>query len=1232
MSIINPFSQGVEIARYVGAMYGLVLDDATVTSIENTANTSANGSLAPLANSAYATDFGTATPASVATTVASNLGLTGTLLTQAEAYIQAQLNAAAPGTQGQTMLSMLNMFGGLTGDPVWGVAATAWENKVSAAVSYGQNPTDYSNGSIAAFPSTGVGSTFTLTTGLSSGPSFGAVAGNATFNAPQVGNLNTFNSGDVLTATGTGNVLNADLVNPGIAILATTTNIQTINITSEQTATTSGNNNPNNSFTGTQINGLNMSGVTNWGDINSRDDVAIENIQLPTAGSITDNVTFTMRNTQPGGVGGSGPNFSAYFDPQSLVRANAQNTGTVTVEIGGTAPAGSFNAAAPLLNQPYAGVAINRAGTIIDLFFSAADLAALKAGGTQAQFQTALSDAVAAYNTAHGTNMVVTTNTNAYAFTSTDGQARTANTYTISEAGVVIGAGPGIADATGNTSPGWLAAGVLPATNAFTATIGGTASSVNTLITSEIILDNVGQGGMPQDPQYSGSTEGPSGNVVIGSMATSGGVQQFNVDVQRGSWINSLDSTNNELQVVNITSDATLSPATGQYLFIGAENGPAAGNMTGYQYQYNFVQTNGLTDVKTINAAAFNGSLMIGETIDTQAYAKYLATATSPVNFSITLGDNTAGVTIPHSGNSFNSVNLSIDPTVLASGNFVETINGGTGNDYIYVTASSLATDNTGWAVSQSNLGNVTINAGQGNNMVDVYGSVTAAISGGTGNDTYYVDNSGAKSVWVSNAGVPGTTTNITAPTAAVNTAGTPATAAIAQTDTVTWTSAVIAGSETIDGITATLTGATSAAAIAAAVAAGNGTTGGITVSGEGGANGWTSGAASGSTTLLTYGTAGGPVIAAAAGSTGVGNSAPTEVLVQPPVNAIAAATQVDIVTWAGFNAFAGTEVQSIGGVTVTDTTGAAFTATQVAAAAAGTVTAGLTVTNSGTWAVSAPLAGATTFTANATDASVSIGTGTASETHTSTNTTVSMDVYGNYTTSAAQLGATPHTFTGINETVTVRYDGYSVTQAIVPAAGTGSTTYTTADINNAILKAVNGNSVLDQVLHVTEASSGTSLIFNSLVDGGQSTPTITFAAPTAALTAAQIAAGDAYTGVASGTYTAAQAAADVVALANESGVLGANGAGMAVIAPSAVITTAAAALVAQVDTVTWGALGAGGVETINGITVSTSGAASSTQIAADVASGNGFYAGITVAGEGGPTGWGLGVASGSTT
>ena len=1208
-----------------------------------------------------------------------------------------------------------------------------------------------------------------LTTGLDTGTAFAATHAGTTFTANIVDNLNTFQSGDALVGTGAGNVLNADLGNSAnFAILASTTGIQTINITAEANATGYGTSTNNLDGLPVQINALREAGVTNWGDVQSRADVVIENIQLPNGNAssdVTSAVTFTMRDTQPGVINGSGasgnastsgPSLRAYFDPQALKKTGASSTTTVTLGAGDSAAnvtAAAF-AAAPLTDLPYTGFSVLRDGVAININFSAQDVANLQgktvtlngvtaspaAGstpGTQADLTTAINDALTAYNTANGTNLVVASQAAGYSFFSADGVPRAVASYTVSEANHTL---------TVPTSNGWTAANGLPAVTASAAEIiPGTTNTVNHLITSNLILDNVGQGGFPQEQNYSGSTEGSGGDVIIGSMATSGGVQQFNVDVQRTSWIHSLQTTNDTLQVVNIVSDATASPTTGgQGLAIGAEMTTGSGAMYDWTVPGTLVATNGLTNVQTIDATGFNGSLSIGESINSTAFAKYLQNANAIVDFSIHLGNQSNGVVIPipatsgsaagggssgidflYAGAALNTVNLAIDPTIAASGNFRDTITGGTANDFVNLFEGSTSGQGqgpaaqNGWVAQTTQLKNVIVNVGDGNNVVEFNGSGAAQITGNAGNDTYYIDNTGGsgfsgsgggssavKAAWVSNADVSATF-HVTAPTAVESIIGTPG---IAGQSEVSWVNIqATAATVTIEdiavnaptpntsagldlqGVEVVYTqGATAAALATTTIAADVATvykdyvlnhavnTGPIpsqhndnSVSTFGGGTiTWTNAAGgavlandgtdvmteslalpNGNTLDIRIGneynitqsaqesitaldnftrTVVGPTTWSLSGGQAAGAPVALTSGFQPSlfgtqVAGSPLATEQQTVTWHNLSGTGATE--SIGGITVALTPDTAFnavSAAQVAAAVAvgnGTYTTptggklvvsgvetvfpgtawsdvapnpypaiahasgavaignGITITNNGLTAAndltaaqvqavvaSGGVAGTNGVVVNfsgqtpaelAANAATVLTYGTPNVVYTgvdpllgsATNgtlpnntldTTISLDSYGNLTTSAAQGGAAFHTFTGSGETLTVTYEGVSSTVTITPSSANTAATYTSTDVNNAILNAVNHDATLNKLLHATQGSASESVIINSLIDGvhttaNTGTPTLTFS---------HLATSGVVTGTASGSYTATMAVADNLALSQYSTVTQAVGDG----------------------------------------------------------------------------------------
>lgn len=684
------------------------------------------------------------------------------------------------------------------------VSLLAATNSVDASIS----------NAVAAHTAGTTGATVTLTTGLDK---LTSAAGNAVFTANIVDNTNTFQSGDTLTATGAGNTLNADLGNSAnFAILATTNGIQTVNITAEaqaySTVVMAGTNN----LTGlpVQINALRMGNVTNWGDVQSRADVVIENIQLPNSNvssDVTNAVTFTMRDTQPGNINGVdgtndngsrvnavsvGPSFRAYFDPQALKSANTSASSTVDVGLINSGP--TYKSAAPLNTSNYTGFTLKvstggAAAAPANFQFSAADIAAIKASTlatNQAAVATAVNDAIDAYNLANNTKYTHTAGPVVPIFNSIDGSVEQIQTTTIGLAGSTVAVGSFNRALTNDQDPTAFIGNYMNPTP-----IPGSTA----LITSNIIVDNVGQGGSPQFYNYSGSTEGAGGDIIIGSMATSGGVQQFNIDVQRTSWNNSVQTTNNVLQVVNIVSDAVVVPAKyttltggGQAYAIGAEIVPRSGDMIDYAMPGELVGTNGLRDVQTINATGFFGSLEIGETLDYAGFVRYLQGSNAIVPFSITLGDNTNGIVTPGHGTAYNSVNLAIDAAVVASGNFKETITGGAGDSVVNLSVlpqngSGGLAGNNKWVDSTTSLQNVVVNVLSGNNTVKFNGAGAAQIHGGAGADAYYVDNTGGagsnsflggpanllKAVFVANA-VANTNITTAVPTAIENSFGTP--------------------------------------------------------------------------------------------------------------------------------------------------------------------------------------------------------------------------------------------------------------------------------------------------------------------------------------------------------------------------------------------------------------------------------------------------------------------------
>lgn len=164
-------TNALKVQAFAGALFGVQVGTTTMAQV-NADITS--GGFTNTLNSYYASSFGSATTASVAATVAANLGLTGSALTAGTAYVEAQLNAAAPGSRGAVISNILDLFAGLASDATFGAAATAWNAKVNTANAY----TGAAN--VAIGTEVVANSVFALTAGVDS---FTGGAGNDNFSA-----------------------------------------------------------------------------------------------------------------------------------------------------------------------------------------------------------------------------------------------------------------------------------------------------------------------------------------------------------------------------------------------------------------------------------------------------------------------------------------------------------------------------------------------------------------------------------------------------------------------------------------------------------------------------------------------------------------------------------------------------------------------------------------------------------------------------------------------------------------------------------------------------------------------------------------------------------------------------------------------------------------------------------------------------------------------------------------
>ena len=283
---------------------------------------------------------------------------------------------------------------------------------------------------------------------------------------------------------------------------------------------------------------------------------------------------------------------------------------------------------------------------------------------------------------------------------------------------------------------------------------------------------------------------GDGGNLIIGSMnknssndfngvttntATKSGIEQFNIsvngDATKATSLASLQSTNNNLRVVNAKTDATLTGTSFAALKIGNArtgeevNGVRSADSIGLKVSDAPTVKNAtaLKDVQTFDASGLKGDLTLFAGLTPQVVAKYMNLTDSPAAAGV---DNVAFTYTGGTGNDY--INLFLDKANLAAAgtttreDFGLTINGGAGNDQIVVeigdgiavTASVPAGGANvlaNWYQNSKINANLAINGGTGDDVIRNMGAGDYVINAGDGNDTVYSDNSGSRAVFVFN-------------------------------------------------------------------------------------------------------------------------------------------------------------------------------------------------------------------------------------------------------------------------------------------------------------------------------------------------------------------------------------------------------------------------------------------------------------------------------------------------
>ncbi|WP_191602248.1 beta strand repeat-containing protein [Marinomonas algicola] len=672
---------------------------ATVDSmVNNWGNSAEFASLYPtyLTNEEFAAKF-------VKALTGSTLDAAG--VTLANDFVLAQINGGA--TQAEAALAAVRILATVDpADATFGAAKQQLTNKVDAAT-YFATTQNITGATFAQLKSVVAGVDATadslnakmllidaglnsVTQDLTTGEdNLVGSAANDIFMAEIFDNQNKAQSGDSIDGKGGNDTLIAEIGNSNQnAITLKTESVE--NAFFQAQANANDDNANGNEIGDAQIDAEYMNGTTAFWSNSSRADLVIEDIQ-----NKSHLTTIGFRDGDQGDV-----DYSVYFD--NITAPDGTTAGSqLFLEILDLEAAAATGA--KLTNNPYAGVQLKIGDQTVEI------------RGTS-PVTTSYADLVAGLNAslvAQGfTTVTATLGEEFNKFNSDNGQKYAGTQIVLTNTG-----------SEALTGIGWIADGVVPKdTNVHTAINDVAPSTTNALTQTNIIFDNVGQ-----------SSQG--GDFLAGNMSTgnsgSNGIQQFNVTVEDTSWLKTVNTTNNDLERVNVVN-STSTTAAGD-LRIGDKAGNA-----------------GLVDVQTFDASAMSGkvnlqaSLGLGNETLIAKYNDLDDTQSGAANDNVTFSYKT--------GSADDVLKLDISEEAVAYEDLVLTLETGAGNDLVEFEVKNKTVDlNTNWDEDQAALKNITISTGAGDDTVKALGDGVVTISTGTGNDTVYTDNSGDKATWLFN-------------------------------------------------------------------------------------------------------------------------------------------------------------------------------------------------------------------------------------------------------------------------------------------------------------------------------------------------------------------------------------------------------------------------------------------------------------------------------------------------
>lgn len=792
MALILPSITEVEISRMAKALYnaacGNTYMNAFVADVEAT-------SMAEFEN--WFADTVSDDSAELADTVVANLGLTGAAATEATAYLVGKMDAN-PDNYGVEISNALTLFSGMTDDPTYGAAATAYNASVATAYEYSINTAnttmDLETLQAADEVDLTVLTDFMLTVGQDTRV---GTSGDDTFNADVVQNslgaqVNTLGSGDNLDGnSGIVDTLNAQLtagvyqggsfISGSMPIQPRTTDIEVVNIEAVNSGISQiiG---PDLS-TEVYVNAKNMLGVTDIVSSHSDANLTIQNFTTQDAAGNARNLadmTISMDHTGNSDSRWNESDFTVYFDQDYLLPE-----GTRTSPMVDFLAMNEDNYDATNGDKPLDGVFFRECNfTLNGDTFSLIPYLNEDSEGTGSeittyeQFLTAVEDALVQLKADNPDNV---------ALQSVEAQEGQIFHTDVNPVTMIQREGIGVRLTVDGLTDGvendlTVVATDLEVVRALNALVpnnnryeiaDGTPPETDTVLAINVDLEKVG-------------LAGDGGELIIGSMnktednvwgavnttvdGTTSGINEFDVtvfgDESKSSSLSGLHSTNNNLRAVYVTTDAD---QTGTFADLTIGNSNTNGDLTAIPSLDN---AEALKDVRVFDASAFKGDLTLFAALTDEVTPKYLdlqdqapaAAGADNVSFEYTggTGNDNFNIAISASNDAF------MGAVTREDFNMAATVAGGEGNDTITVAVvedikgvSVLADASFGqidsepifanWYDNQKLNANLRIDGGANDDTIWTPGSGDYMIDGGTGNDTIYSDNTGDKAVWAFN-------------------------------------------------------------------------------------------------------------------------------------------------------------------------------------------------------------------------------------------------------------------------------------------------------------------------------------------------------------------------------------------------------------------------------------------------------------------------------------------------